>query len=100
MLQLAWRLARRELRGGLKGFGIFVACLTLGVAVIAGVGSLSTAINAGLTGDARSILGGDVEFHLAQRPAGAEEQRFLAKAGTLSEVTRLRAMARRDDGNR
>jgi putative ABC transport system permease protein len=100
MLQLAWRLARRELRGGLKGFSIFVACLTLGVAVIAGVGSLSTAIDAGLTGDARSILGGDVEFHLAQRPAGAEERQFLAQAGTLSEVTRLRAMARDSDGNR
>jgi putative ABC transport system permease protein len=49
-LGLAWRLARRELRGGLKGFGVLLACLCLGVAVIAGVGSLgasgSTAMRA------------------------------------------------------
>ncbi len=34
-LALAWRLAGRELRGGLKGFRIFLACLALGVATIA-----------------------------------------------------------------
>ena len=32
--QLAWRLARRELRGGVAGFRVFLACLTLGVAAI------------------------------------------------------------------
>ena len=47
-MPLALRLARRELRGGLRGFRIFLACLALGVAVIAGVGSLSAAIKAGL----------------------------------------------------
>ena len=42
-LPLAVRLMRRELRGGLRGFRIFLACLALGVAVIMGaavVGSL------------------------------------------------------------
>ncbi|HRQ82111.1 MAG TPA: hypothetical protein PKZ97_13445, partial [Azospirillaceae bacterium] len=38
-LALAWRLARRELRGGVKGFPIFIACLALGVAAIAAVQS-------------------------------------------------------------
>ncbi len=99
MAGLALRLARRELRGGLKGFRIFLASLTLGVAVIAGVGSLSSAVNAGLTGDARAILGGDVEFHLAQRPAGEAERGFLANEGTLSATTQLRAMAITSDGN-
>jgi putative ABC transport system permease protein len=98
MLILAWKLARRELRGSLKGFGIFLACLALGVAVIAAVGSLSAAVDAGLNADARALLGGDVEFHLAQRAASAEERRFLAASGALSEVTRLRAMAISDDG--
>lgn len=97
-LLLAWKMARRELRGGFKGFGIFLACLALGVAVIAGVGSLSTSIDAGLKGDARAILGGDVEFHLAQRPVSTEEGRFLAAAGAISDVTRMRAMAIADDG--
>jgi putative ABC transport system permease protein len=97
-LSLAWRLARRELRGGLKGFGVLLACLCLGVAVIAGVGSLGASIDAGLNGDARALLGGDIEFSLAQRPAGEAERAFLAVQGTLSRVTRMRAMAISDNG--
>ncbi len=99
-LALAWKFARRELRQGLKGFGIFLACLCLGVAVIAGVGSLSNAVDAGLTTDARALLGGDLEFHLAQRPASAQERDFLAAHGTVSEATRLRAMALTNDGDK
>ena len=38
------RLALRELRGGLSGFYVFVACIALGVAVIAGVGALADAV--------------------------------------------------------
>ena len=34
---LAWRLARRELRGGLAGFRVLILCLALGVAAIAAV---------------------------------------------------------------
>jgi putative ABC transport system permease protein len=97
-LGLAWRLAKRELRGGLKGFGVLLGCLCLGVAVIAGVGSLGASIDAGLNGDARALLGGDIEFSLAQRPAGAAEDAFLAAQATLSRVTRLRAMAIADSG--
>ena len=37
------RFALRELRGGLHGFRIFVACIALGVMAIAGVGSFSRA---------------------------------------------------------
>ena len=47
-LALAFRLARRELRAGVKGFRVFIACLALGVGAIAGVGSLSESIVAGL----------------------------------------------------
>lgn len=97
-LGLAWRLARRELRGGLKGFGVLLACLCLGVAVIAGVGSLGASIDAGLNGDARALLGGDVEFSLAQRQASEDERAFLAAQGMLSRVTRMRAMAIADNG--
>ena len=34
-LRLAGRLARRELRGVLRGFRVFLACLAIGVAAIA-----------------------------------------------------------------
>ncbi|MGO9785406.1 MAG: ABC transporter permease [Stellaceae bacterium] len=95
---LALRLARRELRGGLTGFQIFLACLALGVAVIAGVGSLSAALDASLRNDARALLGGDVDFHLFHRPASPAERAYLARAGTVSEADDMRAMARTEDG--
>jgi len=98
--KLAWRLARREMRGGLARFGIFLACLFLGVAAIAGVGSVGASVLAGLHGDARQLLGGDVEARLANRAATPEEQHFLAESGTLSAVTTLHATARGIDGDK
>ena len=99
-LALAWRYARRELRGGLRGFGIFLACLAIGVTAIAAVGSLSASITAGLTADARTLLGGDVEFRLAQRPLPDETLSWLAARGTLSGLREMRGMLRRDDGDK
>jgi len=93
-MPLALRLARRELRGGLKGLRVFLACLALGVAAIAGVASSASAIRAGLAHDARVILGGDVDLRLANRPATPDERRFLERAGTVSAVVQMRAMAR------
>ena len=43
-LPLLLRLALRELRAGLSGFGIFLACIALGVAAIAGISSLSRSL--------------------------------------------------------
>jgi len=88
------------LRGGLLGFRIFLACLVLGVAAIAGIGSLGAAVTAALKADARILLGGDANLRLAYRPASAEERRFLADNGTVSEVATMRAMARSLDGDR
>src|SRR5258708_7320044 len=96
----AVRLARRELRGGLLGFRIFLACLVLGVAAIAGIGSLGAAVTAALKADARILLGGDANLRLAYRSATTEERRFLADNGTVSEVATMGAMARSLDGDR
>jgi putative ABC transport system permease protein len=96
----ALRLARRELRGGLRGLRVFLACIVLGVSAIAGIGSLSASLDAGISGNARELLGGDVEARLAYRPADAAEHGFLAHSGTLSEIATLRAMARTRDGSR
>ncbi len=94
---LALRLMRRELRGGFRGFRVFLACLALGVGVIAGVGSLAAGIRAGLERDARAMLGGDVEVNLVMQPASDLQQRYLERHGRVAEVVGLRAMARRDD---
>ncbi len=55
----AARFARRELRGGVSGFRIFLACLALGVAAIAAVGSVRSGIEAGLAREGAALLGGD-----------------------------------------
>ena len=96
----AFRLARRELRGGIGGFRVFLACLVLGVGAIAAIGSLGAAVDAGMRADARTLLGGDVRARLAYRPANAAEREFLAASGAVSEGARLRAMARSLDGKR
>jgi putative ABC transport system permease protein len=96
----AVRLARRELRGGIRGLGVFLACLVLGVAAIAGVGSLAASVVAGIGADARDLLGGDAEARLAYRPIDAAERAFLAQSGRLSEITTMRAMARTQGGDR
>ncbi|MGD0865010.1 MAG: hypothetical protein ABSA49_05590 [Rhizomicrobium sp.] len=72
-IALAVRMARRELRGGLAGFRIFFACLVLGVAAIAGVGSVAQAMLTGLADQGRVLLGGDVAVHLVHRETTANE---------------------------
>ena len=61
-LRIALRFAWRELRGGLRGFGVFIACIALGVTAIAGVGSVAASLNDGLASAGRTILGGDLDF--------------------------------------
>jgi putative ABC transport system permease protein len=95
---LAWRLARRELRGGLVGFRVFLASLALGVAAIAAVGTLSAAVLGGLRADARALLGGDVEIQLSQRSPDPAEAAWLCEhAVAVSETIEMRAMARAGD---
>jgi len=94
---LAFRLARRELRGGLKGFRIFIACLALGVAAIAGVGSVSSALTRGLSERGQDILGGDLDVRLLQREANASElAAFTRDKNEVSRTIEMRAMARTD----
>ncbi len=92
--RLAARLGRRELRGGLRGFRVFLACLALGVAAIAAIGSLSTAIQEGLRQDARAILGGDFEIRTVHQPASEAQQSWLDEHATIARTAVLRAMAR------
>ena len=99
-LSLALRLARRELRGGLKGFRIFLACLALGVAAIATVQSTSSGILDALESDGRALLGGDVALRRIYTPVGGDERAFLEQAGRLSETAEMRAMARSADDAR
>lgn len=95
---LPLRLALRELRGGLRGFYVFIACIALGVMAIAGVGSVASSLSDGLAREGRTLLGGDVSFSLIQREARPDEIAFLRARGTVSVAATLRAMARAPDG--
>ncbi|MFP5260228.1 MAG: ABC transporter permease, partial [Acidobacteriota bacterium] len=96
-LRLALRLARRELRAGLRGFGVFLACMALGVAAVAGVRSLSAAYAAGVAEDAAALLGGDIEASLALRPLPPETLAALTRLGKTSHLVTMQVMARRRD---
>jgi len=88
--------ARRDMRAGLKGFYIFLACLVLGVGAIAGIQSLSRGLLESLHHDGRFILGGDIALRTIYTPATPEQISFLRhKIGPLSTVIETRAMVRR-----
>jgi putative ABC transport system permease protein len=91
---LTLRFALREMRGGLRGFAVFISCIALGVAAIAGVGSFARSLGDGLAREGRVILGGDASFSLMAREASEAERAFLAENGRLSVAATMRAMAR------
>src|SRR5476651_1201975 len=95
---LPLRFALREMRGGLRGFYVFIACIALGCMSIAGVGSLAASLSDGLARQGQVILGGDLSFTLIQRQATADERAFLESHGRLSSAATLRAIARGADG--
>ena len=98
---LGWgplRFALREMRGGLRGFYVFIACVALGVMAIAGVGSFARSLTDGLAREGRVILGGDLSFSLIHREASTAERAFLDGRGKVSAAATMRAMARAADG--
>ncbi|WP_436398578.1 ABC transporter permease [Roseobacter sp. S98] len=93
-LTQATRFARRELRGGLKGFRILLACLALGVAAIAAVGTVRASIEAGLAREGAALLGGDAELDFTYRFASDAERAWMAEVATaVSEIADFRSMA-------
>ena len=91
----AARIARRELRGGVRGFKVFLACLALGVAAIAAVGLVRESLSGGLMREGATMLGGDAELRFTYRAAGEAELAWMAEqASRVSEVVDFRSMAR------
>ena len=93
-LATARRFAARELRGGVRGFRIFLACLAMGVAAIAAIGTVRTSIAAGLAREGAALLGGDAELDFTYRFATPEERAWMdAAADAVSEIADFRSMA-------
>ena len=87
----AWRIARRDLHRQFRGLRLLLVCLFLGVGALAAIGTLTGAIRGELAAQGRTILGGDLEVEVWQRPLNAEESKFLAGYGTLSPGLACRA---------
>jgi putative ABC transport system permease protein len=98
---LALTIARRELRGGVRGLWIVLLCLALGVGVIAAVGTLRAAVDAGLASDGRALLGGDLEIDGGSQPLPDQLRDWLRVRGaTISDVTQMRSMLVAPSGER
>ena len=99
---IALRFAWRELRHGaraLRGFGVFLGCLALGVAAIAGVQSTASSIVTGLRADGREILGGDLALRSIYQDLAPAERRLLEQASeAVTHFAEMRTMARRPGG--
>lgn len=98
-LALAFRFAGREMRAGLSGFLIFIACIALGVAAIGGVNSVAQAITLGVSNQGQTLLGGDMRFELNQRETTPDEAAFLAELGDVTHTAGIRSMVRLEDGS-
>src|SRR5262249_45402256 len=92
------RLALRELRSGLRGFYVFIACIALGVMAIAGVGAVATSLDRRLAREATVIRGGHLSFNPSHREVPEPERPFLESQGRISAAAMLRATARAADG--
>ncbi|WP_297507773.1 FtsX-like permease family protein [uncultured Caulobacter sp.] len=100
MAPLAFRLAARELRSGVRGFRIFLACLALGVAAIAAAGSTAEAFRQGLASQAREILGGDLSFSVENRDFTDKERAAIQRLGPTTYTASANAMAQAPSGER
>ncbi|WP_319518848.1 ABC transporter permease [uncultured Martelella sp.] len=98
-LSLALKFALREMRGGLSGFYIFLACIALGVAAIAAVNSVSDAVNAGIAERGREILAADIRFERDNEALTGDELAYVEDLGTLSQSVTMRSMTRLPDGS-
>ena len=100
-MKLAFTLARRELRGGVRGLWIVVLCLALGVGVIASVGTLRAAVDAGLATDGRALLGGDLEIDGGSQPLPDTLRDWLhAQGAATSDIAQMRSMLVAPSGER
>lgn len=97
LVPLAFRFALRELRGGLTGFYVFLACIALGTAAIGGVNAVSKSVTDGIDQEGQVILGGDLRVELIHRTASDEERAFLDSLGDVAVSADMRSMARLED---
>ena len=99
--RLAFRLALRDLRGGIRGMRIVLACLALGVGAIASVGSLRAAMDRGIATEGRRLIGGDIAVESGSEPLPDALQTWLAtQHATVAKTIGLRSLLAAPSGDR
>jgi putative ABC transport system permease protein len=88
----AFRLAIRDLRGGLSGLGLLWLCLAIATAGLASVTSLASSIDTAIAANGRQLLGGDLLLSVALREATSEEKAAIDALGRSSKSVTTRAM--------
>lgn len=92
-LRQAFRIARRDLRGGLGGMAVLLICLMLGVASVAAIGTVRLSIERALTGQGAVLLGGQAQMSFTYRDASQAERAFMDRvAERVSQIVNLRSM--------
>ena len=95
--KLAWLFARREVRGSVRRFRVFLMALLLGVAAIGTVGSVAEAMRSGIADNARVLLGGDIELRSRHTAPTPDIVAAAAGFGTVSATVQMRAMLQTAD---
>ncbi|MEX1167318.1 MAG: ABC transporter permease, partial [Hydrogenophaga sp.] len=97
LISLAWR----DLRASGRHLWIFVACLVLGVSLVAAGGGLYRQVSDSIQADARLLFGGDVEVEF-QSPLPPEVIAWMSAPAqgdaTVSRLVELRTMLRNAEG--
>lgn len=91
-MKLAFRLALRDLKGGLGGLGLLWLCLAVAVAGLASVTSLASSVDGAIAAQGRTLIGGDLVLTIAQREASGEERAAIEALGPHAKSIGTRAM--------
>ena len=91
------RIARRELRAGIRGWRIFLLCLIVGVGTITLVQVTANGITDSLHANGRTLLGGDLAIRATTPLAEGPKVWLAAHGAKRMESIELRSMVR-DNG--
>ncbi|MCK7551879.1 ABC transporter permease [Marinobacter goseongensis] len=94
-----WMLtfAITDLRSRLSALKVFLACLILGVTLVAATASLYRVIEQSLLADTRALLGGDVELD-ASEPLPGDVLQWIRDTGRISLVRDFETIVTGNDG--
>jgi len=95
----AIRFGLLDMRGDWRRFGLIIACLAVGTALIAGVSSVAASMEETLETNAALIMGGNIELSRADRAATADELGKIGQFGQVANVidTNVRAESTEHD---